>query len=196
MNLLQESLYWLTSGLLVPCIVYLLFMLFQCLFGLGRYVANKAIQAESLKNLEHWMRDSELNLPALPSSTEHLSSNNAINSIIASDSLALNQQVVGRFEIESESYLNKFSNLAKLGPITGLVGTLIPMGPALKGLADGNIQQLAGQMQIAFSTTVIGLIVGAIGLILYQKHKSQVFKELAVLDFILDHQEREHEKSK
>ena len=113
---------------------------------------------------------------------------------MTSNDLAFNRLLISQFESDIEKLLSRYSNFAKLGPITGLVGTLIPMGPALKGLADGNIQQLAGQMQIAFTTTVIGLIVGAFGLILYQIHKRQAFTELAVLDFVLEKQEALCEK--
>lgn len=55
----------------------------------------------------------------------------------------------------------------RLGPMLGLMGTLIPMGPALVGLATGDIAMMALNMQVAFSTTVIGVFVGGIGFILY-----------------------------
>ncbi len=50
----------------------------------------------------------------------------------------------------------------KVGPILGLMGTLIPMGPALIGLTEGDIKSLADNLVIAFATTVIGLVVGGI----------------------------------
>lgn len=50
----------------------------------------------------------------------------------------------------------------KAGPILGLMGTLIPMGPALIGLSQGDIKSLADNLVIAFATTVIGLVVGGI----------------------------------
>ncbi len=50
----------------------------------------------------------------------------------------------------------------KVGPILGLMGTLIPMGPALLGLSQGDIKSLADNLVIAFATTVIGLVVGGI----------------------------------
>jgi biopolymer transport protein ExbB/TolQ len=51
---------------------------------------------------------------------------------------------------------------AKAGPILGLMGTLIPMGPALIGLSQGDIKSMANNLVIAFATTVIGLVVGGI----------------------------------
>jgi biopolymer transport protein ExbB/TolQ len=51
---------------------------------------------------------------------------------------------------------------SKVGPILGLMGTLIPMGPALIGLSQGDIKSMADNLVIAFATTVIGLVVGGI----------------------------------
>ena len=50
----------------------------------------------------------------------------------------------------------------RAGPILGLMGTLIPMGPALIGLSQGDIKSMADNLVIAFATTVIGLVVGGI----------------------------------
>jgi biopolymer transport protein ExbB/TolQ len=50
----------------------------------------------------------------------------------------------------------------KVGPILGLMGTLIPMGPALIGLSEGDVKSMADNLVIAFATTVIGLVVGGI----------------------------------
>jgi biopolymer transport protein ExbB/TolQ len=50
----------------------------------------------------------------------------------------------------------------RVGPMLGLMGTLIPMGPALISLSQGDIQQMADSLVIAFSTTVVGLAVGGI----------------------------------
>ena len=41
--------------------------------------------------------------------------------------------------------------LTKFGPILGLMGTLIPMGPALMGLSTGDIGSMAYNMQVAFA---------------------------------------------
>lgn len=52
--------------------------------------------------------------------------------------------------------------LMKLGPAFGLMGTLIPLGPALVGLASGDLETLAHNLMIAFSTTVVGLTVSSL----------------------------------
>lgn len=55
--------------------------------------------------------------------------------------------------------------LAKIAPMLGLMGTLIPLGPGLQALSEGNIGNLASALTVAFDTTVMGLISAAVCLI-------------------------------
>ncbi len=41
---------------------------------------------------------------------------------------------------------------SRSGPASGLLGTLIPMGTSLASLATGNLEAMAGQMVVAFTT--------------------------------------------
>ncbi|HWM55354.1 MAG TPA: MotA/TolQ/ExbB proton channel family protein [Solirubrobacterales bacterium] len=52
--------------------------------------------------------------------------------------------------------------LVRMGPALGLMGTLIPLSPALAGLADGDVATLTENLRVAFGVTVAGLLVGAI----------------------------------
>ena len=52
--------------------------------------------------------------------------------------------------------------LVRMGPALGLMGTLIPLSPALAGLADGDVATLTENLRVAFSVTVVGLLIGAI----------------------------------
>ena len=65
------------------------------------------------------------------------------------------------FEMAKKLERSRF--VARVGPMFGLMGTLIPMGPALLGLSAGDIDTLANNLVIAFGTTVVGLMAGAIG---------------------------------
>ncbi len=51
--------------------------------------------------------------------------------------------------------------LVRMGPALGLMGTLIPLSPALAGLADGDVATLTDNLRVAFSVTVAGLMIGA-----------------------------------
>ncbi|MDE6307409.1 MAG: MotA/TolQ/ExbB proton channel family protein, partial [Bacteroidales bacterium] len=74
----------------------------------------------------------------------------------------------------------------KIGPILGLMGTLIPMGPALLGLATGDVASMASNMQVAFATTVVGLIIGAVGFITLQARQRWVAGEMNLLTYVAE----------
>ena len=59
--------------------------------------------------------------------------------------------------------VNRSDLLARVGPILGLMGTLIPLGPGLAALGQGDVTTLARSVTVAFDTTVLGLAVGAVG---------------------------------
>ncbi len=52
--------------------------------------------------------------------------------------------------------------IAKVAPMFGLMGTLIPLGPGLMALGQGDTKTLSGSLLIAFDTTVAGLISAAV----------------------------------
>ena len=79
--------------------------------------------------------------------------------------------LITKFEHKAEKDVSLSKMLAKIGPVLGLIGTLISMSPALVGLSTGDISGMAYNMQVVFATTVVGLVISAVGLISMQfKH--------------------------
>jgi biopolymer transport protein ExbB/TolQ len=74
------------------------------------------------------------------------------------------------FDFDAQRKLGRTRLLVRAGPALGLMGTLIPLSPALSGLAKGNVNQLSDNLRVAFSVTVLGLLIGAVafGLSLYR----------------------------
>ena len=73
------------------------------------------------------------------------------------------EKLLQDINLEMAKKLERSRFVARVGPMFGLMGTLIPMGPALLGLSAGDIDTLANNLIIAFGTTVVGLMAGAIG---------------------------------
>ena len=69
---------------------------------------------------------------------------------------------LAEFDYGSIRRLERTRILIRVGPALGLMGTLIPLSPALAGLAEGDIETLSDNLRVAFSVTVAGLLVGAI----------------------------------
>lgn len=74
--------------------------------------------------------------------------------------------------------------LARIGPMLGLMGTLIPLGPAMIALSQGNIQELATNLITAFATTVLGLIVGGVGYTLFIVRKRWYLEDLSDVGYL------------
>jgi biopolymer transport protein ExbB/TolQ len=70
------------------------------------------------------------------------------------------------FEFGRQRRLGRTRLLVRSGPALGLMGTLIPLSPALEGLANGDVHALTNNLRVAFSVTVLGLFVGAIAFLL------------------------------
>lgn len=51
---------------------------------------------------------------------------------------------------------------SRVTPMLGLVATMIPMGPALKSLSDGNLAQVSENLTVAFSAVILALIAASI----------------------------------
>ena len=77
---------------------------------------------------------------------------------------ALEHLVLEREETARRT-LNGSRLLVKVGPSLGLLGTLIPMGTALAALTAGNLEAMAGQMVVAFTTTIVGLSAGTVAFV-------------------------------
>ncbi len=51
---------------------------------------------------------------------------------------------------------------SRVTPMLGLVATMIPIGPALKSLSDGNLAAVSNNLTIAFSAVILALIAASI----------------------------------
>lgn len=94
------------------------------------------------------------------------------------------QRLLADFEITADKDLAISKTLTKMGPMLGLMGTLIPMGPALVGLSTGDIASMAYNMQVAFATTVVGLFSSAIGFITQQVKQRWYLQDMTNLEFL------------
>lgn len=71
----------------------------------------------------------------------------------------------------------------RVGPALGLMGTLIPMAYALRGLSEGNLPSLASNMVTAFAATVVGLAVSVTAYLIASSREAWVRADLQALAF-------------
>jgi biopolymer transport protein ExbB/TolQ len=78
----------------------------------------------------------------------------------------------------------------RLGPIIGLITTLIPISPALVALAKGDLQVLSANLVIAFSTTVIALLVSGLAFVISMFRERVYMQDIGDIEYALELLER------
>ncbi len=200
MNVLNQTLYLVSDGLLVPVIVALIFLFISSLMMLGGMWGIFVRRSKARKTWVPFIqriRDSGI----APGDDELLGASGGakdfdqcLKKLSRSRGAPIHlEKAVGDFELNARRDLDRTKILARTGPMLGLMGTLIPMGPALVGLASGNLESMGYNMRIAFSTTVIGVFIGAIGFFAHtvrQRWTLEDSGDLAYLSDVLGETER------
>ena len=199
MNAISDIMFWISTGLLVPVIVLLILLFFRSLLLVGSFFG----QYVSIRKTDKVIREQMETLHV--DNVDHLAEKlpEKSNSLVVmfmkrilaeQQNKAQVQRLLANFEIAADKDLAISKTLTKLGPILGLMGTLIPMGPALVGLSTGDIASMAYNMQVAFATTVIGSVAGAIGFLTQQVKQRWYLQDMTNLECLVEVLNEKNEK--
>ncbi len=95
-------------------------------------------------------------------------------------------KLLQEYEFYTIRRLERTRILVRIGPILGLMGTLIPLSPALIGLASGNTQKLAVNLTTAFSVTVIGLLIGGLAFVISIVRDRMYSQDISDMEYLLE----------
>ena len=199
MNAISDIMFWISTGLLVPVIVLLILLFFRSLLLVGsffgQYVSIRKTDKVIREQMETLHVDNVDRLAEkLPEKSNSLVVTFMKRILAEQQNKAQVQRLLANFEIAADKDLAISKTLTKLGPILGLMGTLIPMGPALVGLSTGDIASMAYNMQVAFATTVIGLVAGAIGFLTQQVKQRWYLQDMTNLECLVEVLNEKNEK--
>ncbi|WP_417625098.1 MotA/TolQ/ExbB proton channel family protein [Paremcibacter congregatus] len=76
--------------------------------------------------------------------------------------------------------------VSRIAPMLGLIATMIPMGPALQSLSDGDVQGISENLIIAFSAVIFGLVVASITFFIASIKRKWLAEELVALIPLLE----------
>lgn len=82
------------------------------------------------------------------------------------DLFSLAKVELARMNDRHQRSLRITETITKIGPIMGLICTLIPLGPGIVAMGQGNVEQLSESMLIAFDGTVSGLVAAAVAMVI------------------------------
>ena len=160
MEQLQGLLYAISSAFLLPVLVGIVLAFVYTTYLVGQFLSealDRRVNRASLEAL-YSGRPSRERFLGLPWKAELARFRRIVAAHFGSEAL-LDKQVVD-LENQMRRRVERLGILGRIGPILGLVGTLIPLQPALAGLARGDMQTVGANLLIGFTTTVVGLLVG------------------------------------
>lgn len=113
---------------------------------------------------------------------------NLISNVNLSEVLlqGLAQKILLKEEEYYDSQVSRTDLIAKLAPMFGLVGTLIPLGPGLLALGEGDAMTISKSLLIAFDTTIIGLISAAISFVISKIRKKWYEEYILNIQLIME----------
>ena len=189
MEVISKVLFWVANSLLIPDIIILLFLFARSLLLIGSFYNQFMVKRKNDKELNDKIKNLSItNIDTLKSSLPEKDNSLFVRYLRdllttpASD--AYSDYLISNFENEAEKDASLSKLLAKMGPVLGLIGTLIAMSPALVGLSTEDISGMAYNMQVVFATTVVGLVVSAVGLVTLQFKQRWYAKDVNNLDYV------------
>lgn len=162
MQLLKDVLFQVSNALLFPCLVLLVAGLGRTLVHVGGFVGEWLVRRRAERA---WAAARSV---ARPEDSRALVGSPRLPRRVREFAALLDAQpwaagAADRYLDDLEAELTRRVDgtalLSKLGPMLGLAGTLIPLGPALQGMAAGDVSALAGNLIVAFTATVVGLAI-------------------------------------
>ncbi len=173
LGILENGLFALSRVLRLPVIVLLWACVAAALFMAGGYVVEQLVRRRERNSfdLNAWLeagpilgvteaRQADLPTPLQGLLTEIKQKHE--KDVLSDGGL---EHVLLVREEQVRRTLNGSRILVRVGPSLGLLGTLIPMGAALASLTTGNLQAMAGQMVVAFTTTIVGICAGTLAFV-------------------------------
>jgi biopolymer transport protein ExbB/TolQ len=197
-NSIDQAIFHVASALEVPVLILALLALAVVLYELGSYFVE--LRGRSRRRFDRLRSGAEQahkallenDRPAATAATSGIARSPAMAStlafIIANARTDGSEHQINKaladFDFDAQRRLDRTRMLVRAGPALGLMGTLIPLSPALTGLAAGNTAQLSHDLRVAFSVTVVGLLIGAVAFGLSLSRDRMYSQDLSDLQYL------------
>lgn len=195
---LKEIMHALSSGLLIPTIAVLLFMLALSVVELGGLLVEAFTERRKMKvNVSELInafqeKDAAEIIKQVEGIRLFRRQKAAIIELLQNKDLpavslqALARRLLTNEELNYVRITNRTDLVTRLGPMLGLMATLIPLGPGLIALGEGDPRMLADSLLTAFDATVTGLAAGGIAFAVSRFRKRWYEDYMSTLEALLE----------
>lgn len=174
---LQEIMHIVAQALMIPVMIVLVGLILFALYSVG------AIIMEYLTERRHFKVNMPADIKAIEESAyEELPDviegsgllrpqKDALQTIVSNmglpedDLFALARSQVSAVDARYRRIVSRTDLVTKIAPMMGLMCTLIPLGPGIVAMGQGDVATLSNSLLVAFDGTVAGLIGGVVSMV-------------------------------
>jgi len=194
----KSAIHVISTVLEIPAIIVLILAVLIVIYQLGSVVVEffterrnkKPDMADILEKISGKKRDEMLSiLDGNPFLKPHHKVFNRLLTSSLKDTEELRllaSELLSEEEARLERRLSVTDIIARIGPMFGLMATLIPLGPGLIALGQGDTKTLSESLLTAFDATVAGLAAAGVAFIISKVRKRWYQGDLTTLETILD----------
>jgi len=163
-TMLESFMYEVSNLFLVPVLVMIVVLFVYAFFQIGSFTMESLQRRSNEEKYKNGLKASgKKSLKGYPIYSYFINKH-----IADADSL----------ELVAYKKVETISIMTRVAPMLGLVATMIPMGPALKSLSDGNVQGISENLMIAFAAVIFSLISASITYWITSKRKGWYASEI------------------
>jgi biopolymer transport protein ExbB/TolQ len=197
-SMLKDTMHAISMGLHLPTIIVLLLFMAVIVAELGGLLVEILTERRKAKVkvaqlLDAFQGKNAAEITALvEGSALYKRQKKALEQLIEHSRLpdASLQALARRLLTEEELYFtgktNRTDLVTRLGPMFGLMATLIPLGPGLIALGQGDTKTLADSLLTAFDATVAGLVTAGIAFAISRLRKRWYEDSLSTLEALME----------
>ena len=208
---LTQILHIISQSLLIPCIICLLYGTLISIVEIGALIGEMSgrkkdrnfglavflSELRDVRNLQEKILSSNLPKRIKTRVEEFL----GLTSTSLTGQNLLAQKIMADEEARLSKICEKTELIAKMGPLLGLMGTLIPLGPGLLGLGKGDFNMLAQYLIVSFDATIIGIFAGGLSFVIskirrrwYEQHLNDLEVTLETIIEVREHVAKKDKK--
>jgi len=195
---LRDTMHTISSGLLMPTIAILLLLLAVSVIELGGLLVETLTERRKLKvnvpDLVEAFQGKEAGeiMVEVEHSGLFLRQKAALSELLKHSNLpaaslqALARRLLAGEELHYARITTRTDLVARLGPMLGLMATLIPLGPGMIALGQGDTKILAESLLTAFDATVSGLAAAGVAFAISRLRKRWYEEYLSSLEALME----------
>ncbi len=187
MNIATDILQWISNSLMLPDIFLLLVLMAMTVMRLGGFAGEAIARLRSRGAFVGFVRQLKRSRRS-PVQVEDVPANYGLPRRAMAelkDTFGHSDKTLEDLQLQAEASLKKLHIGIRIGPMLGLVGTLIPLGPALRGLAGGDLNMLANNLIVAFATPVVGITIGGLSFFMHTVRQRWYNHDLNDIEFVV-----------